>query len=158
MHYIPFLSESPRNRYEDVDCRNCPCFEGSIVYDKVLVGTCRFNRGQKEQFDLGDLKTVTLKGAQYRDCPVQYRDPVELFHYFQFMSIVSNEFVATCKKLEDKGITEEERDYLEDRRDKNIQLYKLMKELFPKFDDLYNKIHDGYVLDEHMEPYKLGSK
>ena len=160
MHYIPFLSEKPTNRYDDVDCRNCPCFEGSIIYDKILEGTCRFNRGQKEKFDLDLTERVQLQGATYHDCPCKYKDPVENFHYYQFMSILANSLVNTMKSRMEKEklgtLSDEEADKLLNKCNKIVEVSRGLKDLYPQFEDLYIKItQEGYVLDEDMKPYKL---
>lgn len=155
MHYIPFINEDPKNRYEDLNCRNCPMFEGSTVYNMKIVCTCPFNGGYTEEFDI-DQKVIQLKQAITRNCPVRYRDPVERFNYLQFKSIVNHDFYNCCKELfENKNLSDEERKTLIEKRDKIMKLATLMEELYPKFEHEANKIMlDGYKMDENGELFK----
>lgn len=159
MHYIPFLSEKKDNRYEDIDCRNCPCFEGSTIYNKILIGTCKFNNCRKEEFDLGSNCAILLEAGKNRTCPVKYKDPIENFHFFQFMRIISNDLHNTSKDLtykrENRQLSDEEENNYKDKLHKLVQLSILMEELFPEQYNLYKKItFEGYKLDETMTPYK----
>lgn len=160
MHYIPFNNENPRNRDNEFDCRSCPCFEGNKVYDYSIIGTCRYNQGLKEEFKFKDFDkesfNVKLSAANTRNCPIRYRDPVERFHYLQFRCIVYSDFHNCCKELfENKNLTEEEKTLLEEKRDKLMDLSKLMEEIYYKSDQKANKIMlDGYKMDENMELFK----
>ena len=155
MHYIPFINEDPKNRYEDLNCRNCPMFEGSTVYNMKIICTCPFNGGYTEEFDI-DQKVIQLKQAITRNCPVRYRDPIEGFHYLQVRCIIYHDFHNCCRELfENKNLTEEEKALLEEKRDKLMDLSKLMEEIYYKSDQKANKIMlDGYQMDENGELFK----
>ena len=163
MHYIPFINEDPRNRDNDFDCRDCPCFIFYFISNNVIEGSCIFNNGRIETFEsnnediINDRKTnVKLQAAITRNCPVRYRDPVEGFKYLQFISIVNNDFYNYCKELsENKNLSDEERKVLTEKRDKTMQLSLLMSELYPKFEHETNKIMlEGYKMDENGELFK----
>ena len=150
MHYIPFINEDPKNRYEDLNCRNCPMFEGSTVYNMKIVCTCPFNGGYTEEFDI-DQKVIQLKQAITRNCPVRYRNPVEDFHFFQVYCNLTSEFARTFKEWKE----DEDNKELLDKRDNVMKCLGLMETIFPEKFDRYQKImHDGYKLDENMNLYK----
>ena len=163
MHYIPFINENPRNRDNDFDCRDCPCFIFKFISNNVMEGSCIFNNSRIETFEsnnediINDRKTnVKLQAAITRNCTVRYRDPVEGFKYLQFMSIVNNDFYNYCKELsENKNLSDEERKVLTEKRDKTMQLSQLMGELYPKFEYKTNKIMlEGYKMDENGKLFK----
>ena len=163
MHYIPFINENPRNRDNDFDCRDCPCFIFYFISNSVIEGSCIFNNNIIETFEsnngdiINDRKTnIKLQAAITRNCTVRYRDPVEGFHYLQFRCIVYHDFHNCCRELfTNKNLTEEEKALLEEKRDKLMDLSKLMEEIYYKSDQKANNIMlDGYKMDENGELFK----
>ena len=165
MHYIPFENEDPKNTYENFDCRNCPCFVGQKIFDYAILGTCKYNGGNKEKFRFKDYDpeyfTVRLRAGLTRNCPIQYKDPVENFHYYQFMSILHNDLVNTVRERYDKydsgTLTDEEEKGLHNRYLKIIETIKSIEQLYPDKKTLHDRLVNGNCkLDENMKPYKIG--
>ena len=159
MHYLSFINEDPKNKYNDFDCRNCPCFiqinERDNVEDKYIFGTCRFTNGIGQGVNTEIINSIRLEPSINGTCPVKYRDPLVDFNYFQIKSMLTNSWFNSYKESTDPKNDEETKRIFEEKVDKTRKCIDLLAEIFPNHEEKYNKIRDeNYLLDDNMNLYK----
>jgi hypothetical protein len=169
MHYIPFSNEKIDNRYNDINCYCCPLVTIKYIDNIPRSVTCPYNSNYgyepvevtnlDKPVQVTDLDNfnITLRPAIMSNCPVQYRDPVERVHYLQVYCNINNKFVDKYKEImNDNSLSSEDKnDKLQELLSKINQCQDLLKELFPKHHELYEKVMvKGYHLDENLNPVK----